>query len=296
MKQKIKLLLFIKIVEYMSSTWILRFNNHMINYNNYLEKNYIFSRTLCVRNCRLLENCKKRNNSNIMDLTDDMSQNGEYENRNIYYNEKGASTKNKRSNRNSLNNASEQKQITKNKSSIFETKKYSHLEKKIFKELVYMDFLKNSRTLNDRIYKNIIIKKYGLRIALPLLLFLFLLVVFIAELTLGLSGNESLLSYFGLKKQPLENLVKKEPWSKILIPLQALTSFWEHSDSLGPRATCELCKSMSEGVSDACILGRFFRFLICFVPLVILAVTFISWIMYYHKKTKKYEKIKFRKR
>ncbi|SBS93375.1 hypothetical protein PMALA_039460 [Plasmodium malariae] len=37
------------------------------------------------------------------------------------------------------------------KSCTFETKKYSHLEKKIFKELDYENFLKKNRTITDKI-------------------------------------------------------------------------------------------------------------------------------------------------
>ncbi|SBS97561.1 Plasmodium exported protein (Pm-fam-a like), unknown function [Plasmodium malariae] len=217
----------------------------------------------------------------------------------IHNNEEGITSMNKQSKRSSSENVRSNKKSTNTKSWVFETKKYSHLEKKIFKELDYSDFLKKNRTVSDRIYKKIICKKYGLRIALPLLLFLFFLIVFLAELTLGLSGKECLLSYFGLKKNHLEDLVKDSggPLLSFVNALKKLTGFWEHSELFGSKGACEICKTVSNGaVSNVCILGRFFRILICFVPFVILGVTIISGIIYYHKKVKMYEKIKFRKR
>ncbi|KAI4840526.1 hypothetical protein MKS88_001254 [Plasmodium brasilianum] len=298
MKQKIKLHLYIKIFLFVLSAWIYHFNNDRFKYNKYLEQNHILKRILSIRNCRLLAKCKKTNNTNTVDLIVDIPRNGVYEKRDIPYNDKRNTTKNKQSCRNSLNNASDHRQATKNRSCIYETKKYSRLEKKIFKELDYTDFLKNNRTVRDSIYKKIIFKKYGLRIALPLLLFLFLLIVCIIELTLGLSGKGCLLSYLGLKKEHLETLSKDGDGtlSTFVNLLKKLTGFWEHSGIFGTKDACDFCKEVSNAVSNACILGRFFRILICFVPFFILCFTFISWIIYYHKKFKKYEKIKFRKR
>ncbi|SBT87256.1 fam-l protein [Plasmodium malariae] len=291
MKKKIKLLLFNKIVVFIVLPW-------MCYFNNYLEDNHVLIRTLDTRIYRLLGKCNKFNDSYNIDLTEDISHNKSYEKKDIFYNENIVTKQNEQSKRNSLNNASERKKATKNRSCIYETKKYSNLEKKIFKELDYTDFLKNNRTVSDRIYQKIICKKYGLRIALPLLLFLLLLIVFIVELTLGLSGKECLLSYFGLKKDHLDELVKEDsgPLSSFVNVLKKLTGFWEHSGIFGSKNDCNLCKDASESISNVCILGRFFRILICFVPFVILGFTIISWIIYYHKKVKKYEKIKLRKR
>ncbi|SBS92652.1 hypothetical protein PMALA_036830, partial [Plasmodium malariae] len=56
---------------------------------------------------------------------------------NIYNNEKMNSGTNKQTNGNSTNNKRDHKKVKKNKSSTFETKKYSHFEKKIFKDLDY---------------------------------------------------------------------------------------------------------------------------------------------------------------
>ncbi|SBS95766.1 Plasmodium exported protein (Pm-fam-a like), unknown function [Plasmodium malariae] len=217
-----------------------------------MEDNHVLIRTLGTRIFRLLGKCNKFNDSYNIGLTEDISHNKSYEKKDICYNENIVTNQNEQSKRNSLNNANERKKATKNRSCIYETKKCSNLEKKIFKELDYTDFLKNNRTVSDRIYQKIICKKYGLRIALPLLLFLLLLIVFIVELTLGLSGKECLLSYFGLKKDHLDELVKEGsgPLSSFVNVLKKLTGFWEHSGIFGTKDDCNFCKTLSDGVSD----------------------------------------------
>ncbi|SBS96085.1 hypothetical protein PMALA_051100 [Plasmodium malariae] len=72
---------------------------------------------------------------------------------NIYNNEKMNSGTNKQTNGNSTNNKRDHKKVKKNKSSTFETKKYSHFEKKIFKDLDYVDFLQNNKTISEKLYK-----------------------------------------------------------------------------------------------------------------------------------------------
>ncbi|KAI4833883.1 fam-l protein [Plasmodium brasilianum] len=296
MKQNITILLFIKIFVFIVSTWIYHFNNDLCMYNIYWGKKCILIRKLGISNCRLLEECKSYNDPFIKGFIEDIPHNEACEKKDIYYNKRGIMTKKKQTYRNTLNYASENKKTTKNKSGIFETKKYSDLEKKIFKELDYTNFLKNNKAVSDRIYKKIIFKKCGLQVLPPFLLFLFFLIVCIVELALGLSGKDCLLSYFGLKKTHLEKLVNESEGAlyTFVSVLKKITGFWKHSESLGSGTTCTLCSGTT--VTDACILGQFFRILIYMVPLVILGVTFISWIFYYHKKVKKYEKIKFRKR
>ncbi|SBT01427.1 hypothetical protein PMALA_081640 [Plasmodium malariae] len=80
--------------------------------------------------------------------------------RDIANNEKLVVEEDKKLNRCLSRNVKCHKKNMKYKSCIFETKKYSRLEKKIFKELDYTDFLKNSRTMRQ---KNIPVwkKKYS---------------------------------------------------------------------------------------------------------------------------------------
>lgn len=57
------------------------------------------------------------------------------------------------------------------------------MEKEIFKELDYIDFLKEKRTVSNKTYKKITLEKYGLSIILLLLLFFLLLIIPTIHLT-----------------------------------------------------------------------------------------------------------------
>ncbi|SBS96225.1 Plasmodium exported protein (Pm-fam-a like), unknown function, partial [Plasmodium malariae] len=141
----------------------------------YLNKNCIPSRILVTRNYRLLAYCKKDKYSNNLGLKGELSNYGVNDKKYIYNNNKRYKETNKQSNGSSSKNKVYYKYDNKKKSYIFETKKYSHLEKKIFKELDYIDFLKRNRTISDKTYKKVILKKFRLRLALPLFFVYFLL-------------------------------------------------------------------------------------------------------------------------
>ncbi|SBT01661.1 Plasmodium exported protein (Pm-fam-a like), unknown function [Plasmodium malariae] len=226
------------------------------------------SRKLYARTCRLLGKYKQNNDSSKLCLKEVMSINEMYEKKNISYNEKDNSGKKEQSKGYFSSVPVCHKTPMKNKSCIFKRKKYSHLEKKIFKELNYTDFLKNNRTI----------------------------IIVILEVSLGFASKGSLLYQLGLNKDSLENLIKDETWKTILGSLKKLGGFFEHRKfDVAEKVKCVICDTAAT-VTDQCILGQFFRILIYFVPFIILSITLISGIIYYHKKVKKYEKIKFRKR
>lgn len=171
-------------------------------------------------------------------------------------------------------------------------KKYSHLEKKIFKELDYVDFLKSNKTLSDRIYKKIMLKKCGLRFALPLLLFLLLSISFILDYScsLGLvAGLFNAIVYFLPTKVKIEKLADKE----INAALKSISDALRSSPVHGLFDNVVVLESGAK--ANYCVQS-FFNFLMYFIPFFILGVILILAIAYYHKKVKKYEKIKFRKR
>ncbi|SBS98986.1 Plasmodium exported protein (Pm-fam-a like), unknown function [Plasmodium malariae] len=170
------------------------------------------------------------------------------------------------------------------KSCTFETKKYSHLEKKIFKELDYENFLKKNRSITDKMYKKIMLKKYRLRFTLPLLFFSLFLIILLIDLSWGLiDKNKGLWGALGVSTH-LENLAKGSLKS-FLESLKTFKKLWEPAFNATSRA-----------VSEIGVLWHLFGILIYFIPFVILGFTLILGIIYYHKKVKKYEKIKFRKR
>ncbi|SBT00161.1 Plasmodium exported protein (Pm-fam-a like), unknown function [Plasmodium malariae] len=303
MEQNIKSIDFIKIFVFVLLSWICHYNSDMITFNKQLDEKYKFGRKIDTRNYRLLAKHNHDNNSIITGLKEEVTNNNLPEKRVISYNKIIRTGKDELSNRCSSSSAVADKKAVKNKSRIFETKKYSHLEKKIFKELDYENFLKNNRSISDKTYKNIIIKKYGLRLALPVLLFLILFIVFIINFSLGFSTTK--VSWdsglFGLSDY-IKNFEVGESWlSEVLKWLKKNTSgLWLHYGTTEKTAStlCELCGKVTGGVnlSEKCILGQLFGYIFYFVPFIILGVTFISWIIYYHKKVKKYQKIKLRKK
>ncbi|SBS92054.1 Plasmodium exported protein (Pm-fam-a like), unknown function, partial [Plasmodium malariae] len=261
----------------------------------YLDESCNHGKTICTRTYRLLVKYKQEKDSSTLGLKEQIPINGNHEKEDISKNENDDSRKKKQLNIFPSKIESGHIVAMRNKSRTFETKKYTHLEKKIFKELDYTDFLKKNNTISDKIYKKIVCRKYGLRVVLPLLIFLFLLIIFIVDVSFGFAGKHSLLHELGLNKGYLNSLTKEEPWSSILVGLNKFGLFLKHTttDTVGAEI-CAWCDKTTE-VTNYCVLGHFFRILIHFVPFIILSITIISGIIYYHKKVKKYEKIKFRK-
>ncbi|SBS97149.1 Plasmodium exported protein (Pm-fam-a like), unknown function [Plasmodium malariae] len=232
---------------------------------------------------------KQYNHSSITCINE-LLPNGVNNKSDITSKEKYSERKKKYSNGTLPTNARSHKEDTKSKSCIFETKKYSHLEKKIFKELDYADFLKNNRTISDKIYKKIIFKKCGLRFALPLLLFLVLALSFILDKFCGY-GLTYVLYKVIVHFSPVSSTVTLNDVS--MFP--AIKSLYEFLNKPSLKwFTGVLVKEGSKTV-NYCV-RYFLGFLIYFVPLFILGIILISAVFYYHKKVKKYETIKFRKK
>ncbi|KAI4833614.1 uncharacterized protein MKS88_000092 [Plasmodium brasilianum] len=287
MGQKIKFILIMEIGAFILLTWIYYFRNDIRTFKKYFHGNCNFVKKLDTKTYRLLAKCKHPKDTSIVGLNEEIPNNAMKKKKDSYNYECWEKSKNKQSNGRSSTNQEGHKQNITNKSCMFETKKYSHVEKKIFKELDYMDFLKNSRTISNKTYRKLVRKKYGLRIVLPLLLFLLLLTVFVEDLSVGYAfesdggswGLIGLTEYLKtLTKQNIEWLNTFLEWLKDKLP-------W-----------LSACSNLNTGTHKACFLGPIFGILIYFIPFLILGVTFVLAIFYYHKKVKKYEKIKYRKR
>ncbi|SBS93138.1 Plasmodium exported protein (Pm-fam-a like), unknown function [Plasmodium malariae] len=270
-------------------------------FNEPLDKIYKFHRKIDTRNYRLLENYKKNKDSIITGLNEDVPYNKLNKKKDISNNAKWETGKKELSSRCFSRNMGVDKKVMKNKSCIFETKKYSNMEKKIFKELDYQNFLKKNRTITDKTYKKIISKKYGLRLAIPVLLFLSLFIVFIVDFSLGFKTKVSWEgSFLGLWSHLKELTNDESGWLfKVLTWLKKKSpGLWQHYGATEQTSStvCGLCKAATDNLDVKCILGQLFGYIIYFIPFIILGVSFISWIIYYHKKVKKYQKIKLRKR
>ncbi|SBT01704.1 Plasmodium exported protein (Pm-fam-a like), unknown function [Plasmodium malariae] len=269
-------------------------------FNKPLDNIYKFYGKIDTRNYRLLANYKKNKDSIITGLKEEILNNGVHESKDLTYKEKEKTGQKKLSCKYSSRNGGVDVKAMGNKYCTFETKKYSNMEKKIFKELDYVNFLQNNRTISDKTYKKIIHKKYGLKLAIPVLLFLFFLIVSIVDFSLGFSTTNVSWerSFLGLWPHLKELTNNADGWlSKLLDWLKKNTSgLWKHYVVGTQNNVCDLCKAASDSLDIKCILGQLFGYILYFVPLIILGVTFISWIIYYHKKVKKYQKIKLRKR
>ncbi|KAI4833752.1 uncharacterized protein MKS88_000312 [Plasmodium brasilianum] len=277
MEKQIKSLSFIKFVTFVLLSWIFHFHTCVSTHEKSLNECYNNRKKLYTRYFRLLAKYKQVKDSSIVCLKEDIP-NGNNDKKDIYSNEKRNTETMKQSNGSPLYNVKGHKQSMKNKTCIFETKKYSHLEKKIFKELDYEDFLRNNRTISNKVYKKIILKKYGLRLILPVLFFLLLLIPIILNISESFALVDEL--YKALKTSfgkswisPLKEWLWKSPL------------WW-----LGIRG------KNTQGAERSLIVIPFFRSIIYFLPLFILGVTIILRIVYYHKKVKKYERIKFKQR
>ncbi|SBT00455.1 Plasmodium exported protein (Pm-fam-a like), unknown function, partial [Plasmodium malariae] len=245
-------------------------------FSKYLNENYKLDSKLNGA-FRLLAKCKRHKNLCFVKLKNEIPNNGLNEKIYISNNKKGATRTSMQTNESSQNNVGRNKHANKNKCYIFETKKYSRLEKKIFKELDYEDFLKNNRTISNKIYKKIIRKKLASKLAPTLIFFILLSLSFVLDYcgSYGLVwGLFDILSSFS------------KGWYTVI------NNYFKGS-SLDWLLVYTIPNS-SKGQSFYTVPLLFN--LIYVMPFIIYCIITISRIVYYHKKVKKYEKIKYRKR
>ncbi|SCP03023.1 fam-l protein [Plasmodium malariae] len=277
MEQKFSLLLFIKICTSIILSWICNFYHAMSTFNKYMDVIYNIREHKNTRTYRLLAECKQDHVSHITGLKQLIPNNKYMENKKICYNEKKNKRKYEKLDESSLINAGYHNQSKKNKLYIFETKTYSHLEKKIFKELDYLDFLKDNKTISDRVYKKTIFEKHKLRVFIPVTLLLLFSTYFILDLffNCGLkSALFKLLKHF-LGRAPLDHL------------------YTYLKNNVGSFFSI----TINEGIKAKVLhITPFFYFVIYFTLFFILGITLILGVIYYHKKVKKYQKIKYQKR
>ncbi|SBS96469.1 Plasmodium exported protein (Pm-fam-a like), unknown function, partial [Plasmodium malariae] len=243
-------------------------------FNKYLNENYNPYEKKDIKTYRLLGKCKQDHISSIVGLKSVIPNNELKDKKNISNSQKEDKYKYVQLDESSMNSMGHQKQAKKNKSYIFETKDYSYLEKKIFKELDFFDFLKNNRTISDNLYKKVVLKKRQLRIFTPAILLILLSISLILDFCCG----------YGLRR----GLFKLLKFSLGDGPLGKLYTFLE-------KYFVSFFK-IDIGGGKSLRITPFFDFLIYFSSFVILGITLILGVLYYHKKVKKYEKIKYKKK
>ncbi|SBS99564.1 hypothetical protein PMALA_071260, partial [Plasmodium malariae] len=105
------------------------------------------TKELEARNNRLLGGYKYNIDSKVIFTKEEMPNIGLTNKKDICSSEEEVESKMNKSNECSQSITRSRKKDMNKKSCTFETKKYSHLEKKIFKELDYENFLKKNRTI-----------------------------------------------------------------------------------------------------------------------------------------------------
>ncbi|KAI4838053.1 hypothetical protein MKS88_003476 [Plasmodium brasilianum] len=296
MEKKIMLLLFINIATFIPLTWICHFSNETRTFYGSLGENYINDKKLNTKNYRLLAKCKHNKDSCTMGLKEGIPNNDMKERKDISYNENIFAQLNRQSNRSLSRNIERHKKDKKNNSRIFETEQYSRIEKKIFKELDYSNFLKNNRGISNRIYQKIIRKKYRFRLGLPIFFVFLLSILLLLDLFVGYGLINGLFKVLNIISKPLgyEDYGNVKAVQVMLRPLHE----WLKKSPFSSFFECavNVTSSTDSLIDKHYYITGFFGFLIYFIPLFIIGVTCILGVFYYHKKVKKYEKIKFKKR
>ncbi|SBT86829.1 fam-l protein [Plasmodium malariae] len=283
METKIKILFLINVTIFIYLNWICHFTNDMCTFSKSRYKEHKNGDTQYIITYRLLTKCKQDKNSNYVSLKEETLNNEEHKKIYITQNEKGGKSINKQYYKNLLNNANCHKERKKNKSFVFETNNYSRLEKKIFKELDFINFLKKNRTISSRTYENIICKRHKMLFILPGTLLLLLSISFILDSFCECGLIKWLFIVF--------NSILATGWQKTL-------RLWFHYDCSSIGSFFRYTKVNVGGQSKTAYyyITGLFGFVAYFLPFFLLGIILISGIIYYHTKVKKYEKLKFRKK
>ncbi|KAI4841159.1 fam-l protein [Plasmodium brasilianum] len=285
MERKIMLLLLIKIYALVLLPWALHFKNDVSIFIKSQYENYNLGKKLENRRYRTLSKYKQDMYVHNTCLKEDIKNYVSNEKKDVTDIEKKVTTQKEKLNTVSSMIERGHKQYIKNKSCMFETKKYSHMEKKIFKELDYIDFLNNNKTISNKIFRKLVLKKYRVRFVLPLFFVLCLLVSIILDFSCGvglIQGFIELLKHpFVGWLRPLHKALKESSLSFLFESLKGLD---------------ETKKKLVDGGLHKFYVTSFLCYMIYLIPFLILTFTLIFMVVYYHKKVKKYQKIKFRKR
>ncbi|SBS96564.1 Plasmodium exported protein (Pm-fam-a like), unknown function [Plasmodium malariae] len=162
---------------------------------------------LNTKNYRLLEKYKQDKDLYIANIKEEMPHNEVKKKKGVSNSKKGKNGKHKPSCGSTLYIEEYQKNVEKNKSGIAKTKKHINFEKTLFKELDYIDYLKNIKAIDDKVYKNVARKKRRIRIIL-LLLFFLVLTIPILDLLLEKLVGGGLLGSLGLLYLTTDNGVQ----------------------------------------------------------------------------------------
>ncbi|SBS99198.1 Plasmodium exported protein (Pm-fam-a like), unknown function [Plasmodium malariae] len=203
------------------------------------------TKELEARNYRLLEGYKYNIDSKVIFTKEEMPNIGLTNKKDICNSEKEVQSKMNKTNGCSPSITRSRKKDMNKKSCTFEIKKYSHLEKKIFKELDYENFLKKNRLITDKMYKKIMLKKYRLRITLPLLFFSLLLIILLVDLSWGLIDENDGGLWVALGVSTYLETLAKCSLKDFLQPLTKFQGFWKSAfNATSSKGLCIIIKKL----------------------------------------------------
>ncbi|KAI4833967.1 uncharacterized protein MKS88_000203 [Plasmodium brasilianum] len=158
MKEKFKLIFFIKISTFILLTWGYHLKNEVGKYNIYLDEKCDVDGKLGPTTYRLLAKYKKENCSSTVRINEVIPNNGTYEKKDTYYNEKIVKGKNIRTNKYSLNNGGDYKVPRRSKSSTC-IGRNSYSGKRTFDKIYYKNIVRNATIADFNSLKKGIKKK-----------------------------------------------------------------------------------------------------------------------------------------
>ncbi|SBS98770.1 Plasmodium exported protein (Pm-fam-a like), unknown function [Plasmodium malariae] len=237
-------------------------------FNKFLGDNYGSDRKLNKRLYRLLGKCEKVICSHIGDLELKIPYNKKEKNEKLITidNEKWDEEIKEKLYRSSLIKKKLIKRLMKNKYSMFHNS-YNYYEKKVMNGLNDKSFFKKMILINDKDYKKLKRRKYGLRIFIFFLLFVVVLMIPILDLSIG---NLLILLF-----QLLENSAANGSSSPSTVPVETADSSWSSYFSQNPF-----------------VLQKARSILMYCVPILLLSIILILGIFHYYKKVIKRKKIK----
>ncbi|SBS93136.1 Plasmodium exported protein (Pm-fam-a like), unknown function, partial [Plasmodium malariae] len=188
MEHKIKSNYFMKIGLLILLTWIYHFYNEESTFHIlYGQKKYDIK--LYLSNFRILRGCDEINNSNIVEPEQQIHKDEEIYGKAMSNNRRKSKQTNIQSRRSSLYEEFNKK-YKMQKKLIYGKTKLSPFERKIFKQLDYIDFIiKKKPLLRNKVYRKLVCKKFGHKIFLLTLVLSFVLLASIGGTIGGFFGQ-----------------------------------------------------------------------------------------------------------
>ncbi|KAI4839238.1 hypothetical protein MKS88_001782 [Plasmodium brasilianum] len=195
MEQNIKLIYFIKCGLLILLAWLYYFCSEECTFN-ISKREHKYYMKLDIINVRLLEECEGKNDSNFIESKEEITNDEEYDKKVTTNKRKGIKKTNIQSERSSLYKKEFDKQYKKQKKLIYRGKKLSHFEKKFFKKLDYIDFIKKSPSISNMTYQKLVCKIIGHKIFLPTLVLTWVLLVSMGTTIFGSFKKTKLEEYY----------------------------------------------------------------------------------------------------